>query len=265
MKFLSLVICGLLGCSAVSQAQDLEFNNLSEKDLETIIEEYSANFSHSSVSGAGTLGRIFGFEVGLVGGMTKTPKVDALVKEQDPSIDADKAPHATLLGVLTVPYGLSTEIGFVPKIGDDDFSYSRVGLALKWTATETLLSDLPLSLALKAHYAKTDIKYQQPVNGQPTDVSFDNTVWGLTAMASKSFVLVEPYIGLGYLMADGDIHVSGSSTIFNFTTSTSASKKKSDLQLLAGAELKLLLVKLGIEYSRQFETDRYLAKLAFYF
>ena len=247
------------------QAQTLEFDNISQEDLENIMDEVSANFHHTSVSGANTLGSIFGFELGLIGGITKTPKIDALVKEQDPDESAEQVPHGTLLGVLTVPLGITAELGIVPEVGSGDFKFSRQSLGVKWTITEVLLTDLPVSLAIKGHYTKAELEFEQPVNGQDTKVKVEDSVTGFLFLVSKNFAIVEPYAGIGYLMSDGDIDVSGTSTIFNFTTSQQASAKNSTTQFLVGAELKLLVFKMGAEYSRQFDTDRYSLKLAVYF
>lgn len=256
---LSLVVSGKV------QAQSLTFDNISQEELESILDEFSANFHHTSVSGASTLGRLFGFELGLVAGATKTPKIEKIVKQQDPSAKAEALPHAHLLGVLTVPLGITAEIGIVPKVGDEDFKFSRMSAAVKWTATETLLSDLPVSLALKAHYTKVDLDMDQTLNNQPVTVGFEDSVFGLNFLVSKNLAIVEPYLGLGYLSADGEMSVTGNTSIFNFTSATSASSKESSFQYLLGAEVKLVFLKLGLEYSRQFETDRYSAKLAVYF
>ncbi len=259
------VLLATLALSSPVQAQNLEFDDISKSDLEKIMDEVSSNFHHTSVSGAGTLGSIFGFELGVIGGITKTPEINKLVKEQDPNEDVEQVPHGTLLGVLTVPLGITAEVGIVPEVGSGDFKFSRQSLGVKWTITEVLLTDLPVSLAIKGHYTKADLEFEQPVNGQDTKVKVEDTVTGFLFLVSKNFAIVEPYAGVGYLMSDGEIDVSGSSTIFNFTAATQASAKNSSMQFLAGAELKLLVFKVGAEYSRQFDTDRYSLKLAVYF
>jgi hypothetical protein len=260
---LSFFLLISLGFSAT--AQNLEFDDLSQEDLEDVMEEFSANFHHTSVSGAGSLGRLFGFEIGLIGGISKTPRIDALVKEQDASKDAEQIPHGRILGALTVPFGITAELGFVPKVGGEDFKFDTYSLAAKWTVTDVFLTDLPVSLGVKGHLTQVNLDFKQPVSGVDTDVSVEDTITGLQFLVSKNFLIVEPYAGIGYLMADGKIDVAGSSTIFDFTTSQSASTDSSGMQFLVGAELKLLVFKAGIEYSKQFDTDRYSMKLAVYF
>ena len=43
--------------------------------------------------------KVFGFEIGVVGGITETPRLESLVKEVDPSEDVSLVPHAGLLGI----------------------------------------------------------------------------------------------------------------------------------------------------------------------
>src|SRR5690606_36187238 len=84
-------------------AGDFTFQNLDEGAFKDVIGDFSANFNHTSVSGASPLGDIYGFELGLVGGITKTPEINEQVKKGDPNAKADQIPHGQLLGVLTIP------------------------------------------------------------------------------------------------------------------------------------------------------------------
>ena len=44
-------------------AQNLSFQNLSDEDFKKVVKDLSANFMHTSVSGASPLGDVFGFEL----------------------------------------------------------------------------------------------------------------------------------------------------------------------------------------------------------
>lgn len=247
--------------------QDLQFENISDSDLEKIVEDFSGNFMHTSVSGASTLGSIFGFEVGVVAGAAKSENIESIVKETDPTADVPFIPHGGLLGILTVPFGLTVEATLIPEIGDDDFKFQNLSAALKWTPTETLLSALPLSLAGKVHFSKTTVDFKQndPGTSSQVDATYENSTMGVQILASKNLIFVEPYAGVGFLKGDGELTVKGTNPAFDFTSSQTASKDVSGANFFAGAEFKLLIFKGALEYSNQLGVDSYTAKFSLYF
>lgn len=265
MKLISLFAAALLSIGAL--AQDIPLQNLTSEDVKNLVKETSANFNHTSVSGASSLGTIWGFEIGVVGGVTKTPKIDALVKQAEPQTKADQIPHGELLGRLTVPAGVTVEAGFIPKIGKEDFKFSTLSLGVMWTPTDVLL-DWPVSVAGKLHLTKTNLDFKDTVGSPPVDTTFkyESTTTVLSLLVSKNFVMVEPYAGILFGQTKGDLDVTGSSTVFaGATGQTSASGKSSGTGFMIGTELKLLVFKAGIEYSRLFDTGRFTGKLALYF
>lgn len=268
MKILIVVLLSLWNLQA--QSQDLFFDNITEQDMTDIANDFTGVFAPTSVSGANTLGSIFGFELGLVGSGTKAEKIERIVKREDPTADIPFLPSGGLLGRLTVPFGLTVEALLIPEVGDDDFKFQNTSLALMWTPTETLLSFLPLSLATKVHFTQTSLKFKQTDPGIPggtvqVDSEFKNTITGIQFLVSKNLLLVEPYAGVGFIQGDGELSVKGSAPAFNFTASDSASKKVDGAQFFAGAELKLLIFKIGAEYSKHLDVNRYSLKLAAYF
>lgn len=270
-NLMKLTVASLILLSGSLAAQELEFDNISEGDLEKVVKDFSSNFSHTSVSGANTLGSIFGFEVGLIGGLGKINSLDDVVQETDPDADIPGLmPHGGLLGIVSVPFGWTFELTMIPEFGDDEFKFSNTTAAVKWSLTESLLSALPLSIALKGHYSQTKIDFeQQDPGGSPVTVdgSYESTVTGLQAVVSKNLLVLTPYAGLGYLQASGEMGVNGTDSIFDtgFTASDSASVDVSSTQMFFGAEFKLLVIKLAAEYSRQFETERYTFKFSAFF
>lgn len=264
MKLISLFAAALLSVS--SHAQDIPLQNLSNDDVKNLIKETSANFNHTSVSGASSLGTIWGFEVGLVGGITKTPKIDELVKRAEPQTKADQIPHGQLLGRLTVPAGVTVEAGFIPKFGKEDFKFNTLSLGVMWTPTDVLL-DWPLSVAGKFHITRTNLDFRDEVGSPKVDTTFkyQSTTTVFSLLVSKNFVLVEPYAAILFGQTKGDLDVTGSNSVFNVTGQTSASGKSSGTGFAVGTELKLLIFKAGLEYSKLFDTGRFTGKLAFYF
>jgi hypothetical protein len=257
LAFLSLAFTGVH-----ASATSLSLTNLSDSDMKKIVGDLTTNFMHTSVSGASGLGHIFGFEIGIVGGQTSTPHLNDVVHETDPTVSADTVYDAALLGVLTVPFGISAEIGLLPSVGKDDFKASATSVAAKWTLTESVL-DLPFSLAAKASYTTANIKAKQDVGGVSIDYKYDNTDTVIMGIVSKNFVIVEPYFGLGVVSGRGELSGSGTSIYANGSTSGSANR--SSTTWMVGAELKLLVVKLGLEYANAFDTNRIAGKLSFFF
>lgn len=267
---LSYFLCLILFCGRV-HAASIPLQNLTQDDLNKVVGDLSTNFLHTSVSGAGTLGHIFGFEVGVVGGQTSTPHINEVVHNGGATtVDASKIPNVALLGVLTVPLGITGEIGLLPKQGNSEFSVNTLSLAAKWTATELFFSDLPLSLATKLSYTSTSVDFNQNITGPPAALvayKYTGKETALSLLASKNLAIFEPYVGIGYVSATGDLSATGSALVFNpaFTSSGSASAKRAGTMWQVGTEIKLLVLKLGVEYTNLFDTSRISGKLSVYF
>lgn len=241
---------------------DLGFTNINESDFENIISDLSSNFLHTTVTGAGTQGSIFGFQVGLIGGLGKSPEIEKLSKQYDASSDVGSLLHGGLIGVVSVPFGISVEAMLMPSLKSEGGEFGNTGLAVKWTISDSI--PLPIDVAIRGHYTKTDFKFSQVINSVNTEVDFANSSMGFQALAGLNLLMLKPYVGVGTITADADISVSGNQTIFDntYTSASSASKKVTSSQFLIGTELSLLLIKFGLEYSSQFGTDRYTAKFA---
>jgi len=259
--FSGLLTAFLLTFSA--QAQNVTFQDLSDEDFKKVVKDLSANFLHTSVSGASPLGDIFGFEIGLIGGMTNTKELNRFAKEVDPSAKANQIPHAELLGVLTVPLAITLEVGVIPKIGGDDFKFSSYSLAAKWSPSE-LFFDWPVAVAAKLHATKVSAEFKDNPNNVATTFAYQNTLTGATLLVSKNFALFEPYVGAGYVQSSGEMDVTGSTTVFTGSRMSASAKPTSAMYML-GTEVKLLVLKLGVEYTSVFDTSRFTGKLSFYF
>jgi hypothetical protein len=247
-----------------AHASNIPLQNLSSDDMNKIDGDMSANFLHTSVEGAGTLGHIWGFEVGVVGGKTSSPHLNDVVhSEADPNADAGTLYHGELLGVLSVPLGITGEIGVVPSVGSSDFKFNALDLAAKWTLTETLLSDLPFSLAVKGSYTSYGLTFSGQQSGVTVDYKYTGTETALMGQISKNFAIVEPYVSVGVVNGKGTLTGNGSSGLFQAGVSGDATR--SGLMWNVGAEVKLIVFKLGAEYTSLFNTSRMTGKLSFYF
>lgn len=270
MKSLLVLLLSLAPSMAMAS---FSFPQLSPDNLDSIERDLAANTSLHDVLPASSLGSVFGFELGVVAGVTKSPDINTLVQQVSPSTDAGYLPHAGLVGALTVPGGLTVEAMYLPKQTVSDASYQQYAFGLKWTMTDGVMV-LPLNLAVRGFYGNSQLTFNQtvtdPTTSQPVAVSGTNTmsVTGVQLLASPKWIpILEPYAGVGYLRGSGSMSVSGATTgtMFNFTTSQSASSTPVSTQLLVGLDVRLLLIGLGAEWSRSFGTDTYTAKLSIKF
>lgn len=258
----SCVVLCLILCSLPTWAANFSLSNIDDEDMKQIVGDISTNFLHTTVSGASTLGTLFGFELGLIGGQTNTPHINDLVKLTDPTATADKIPHAGLIGILTVPLGITAEMGLLPRLGKEDFRLSSTSVAVKWTPTEILL-DWPLSLAVKASYTQSKLAFKQEISNVPISYDYQNKQTAVMVMVSKNLAIVEPYFGFGTVSAKGDL-AADVNTVFTSGVYELGAKRTGTIWVV-GTELKLLVVKLGAEYTNMFNTSRVTGKLSFYF
>ncbi len=249
------------------------FPQLSQENLDTIERDFAATTSLHNALPPSSMGAIFGFELGVVGGVSQSPGINQQVQRVSPSTNAGAVPHAGVVAAVTVPGGITVEGLYLPKLTAAEFSYQQYALALKWTMTDGLFL-LPINLAARGFYAKSMLEFSQtltdPVSTlQVPVIGTNNTsVTGIQLFLSPKLIpIIEPYAGVGLLSANGTLATSGptAATLFSFTSNTSASSSSSSTQLFAGVDIRLLLIGLGVEWSRAFGTDSYTAKFSFKF
>jgi hypothetical protein len=258
MRILSLLCVLIVGSS--SYASGVGFTGIDKAEFKDIIEDFSAVFTHTSVSPASSLGKIFGFEIGVIVGASKTESIDKLSKQVDPTSSVEHVPHAGLLGVVTFPLGISGEINFLPKIDNSDINLQTGSLGIKWTVTDVF--PLPVDIALKIHSANSTIGWNQTAVG---DVKYKQSVTGLMIQVSKKFTLFEPYVNLGSVKSEGEL--SAPVSIFDpaYTTSTSSKEKVSGGMFMVGTNLNLVIFKLGAEAGKVLGNNKISLKASFYF
>ena len=249
-------------------AESPGLDNITSSDLDKISKEFSANFVHRAVSPASTLGSIFGFEVGLIAGITDAPDIAAITKRENPtnSDPFDKIAHAGLYGSVSVPFGLTGELVLLPERDLGDVTISHTSLGLKWTFSELLPIPL-IDLAIKGHFSSSKISYSDTIDSVLTTINLDNSTYGATLLASANFLVLEPFVGVGMVSRSTDLAASGSVSIFDtsFTANTSSSSDGTSAQVLAGVQLNLLLMKIAAQYENVFGTSVTSAKLTFGF
>jgi hypothetical protein len=237
---------------------------LTQEQADSISKEFSSNFVHTIVAPASSLGDIFGFEVGVIGGITKTPAVDRLSKSFDANATIDKIPHAGLIGSVSLPFGFTTELGVIPEVGSD-IKIEHKSYALKWTFSQFI--KMPFDLAIRVHGSNSKLSYSDVISNVNTTVSYDMSSLGAHLTLSKKFLFIEPYAGVGTVSTDTDISTAGTTTVslFSFSASEKYSSSNSGTHLFLGANVNLLLFKVGLEHSKIVDVNRTTAKLSFYF
>lgn len=270
MKNLLLLIFTIFYLDGHAAAPSLD--NLSEADTKEIAKEFAANFVHTTVSPASSLGSIFGLEVGLVAGLTSTPKIEQISSSVDSSSDISAIPHAGIIGALSVPGGITLELNMIPERSMSDVSFEHFSGALKWTITNAI--PLPFDLALRLHGSSSNLSYADVINNSSTanqdvntTISFGTSSLGANLTASVNALILEPYLGIGFVKTETEIETSASTTvdIFNFSDNQNYNAENSGAHFFAGANINLFVLKIGFEYGKIMDLSRMSLKLSTYF
>lgn len=274
LRWIAVLTAALI--PSITQADVPTLNNITLADYDKVVREFSANFGYSSITPASSLG-IFGFELGLTGGLTKSPEIQSLVRRSSPSYNEDKIYHASLLGRVGIPYGINLEAMILPEITISDVKFYSYAGALSWTMTDVILTESPVNIMFKGFYNKANLEYSQSLQNSSTGnqpvtatIDYDNSLLGIQALFSRKFFLFEPYVGLGYIRATGELAVRAalapSATIFaGQGVGTSAKSEPKSVQLLAGSDFRIAFFSLGAEYQRAFDTSSVTGRLSFRF
>lgn len=261
MKWLKVVLFFLLPVSVWAEPK---LDSISEDDMKTITKAMGANFTHNSMLGASKMGTIFGFQVGLVGAQTDVSDLNDIAKREGGKIES--LYNAGLMGAVGIPFGIAFEAVIVPTLKADDAKLASNSFAIKWNIND-VIPILPVNLALRGFTSNASFKFSQTVSSTLQTVENETSVSGAQLLFSPMFPLIEPYIGVGMLNAKNKLSVTGSTSIFDtaYTAATSNSETVSGTQVLAGVDINLVLLKIGLEYSSAFDNQRYGFKLGFGF
>lgn len=273
LRWIAVLAAALIPAQGFSA--DLTLDNITLADFDKIVKEFSGNFAYSTVTPASSLGGLWGFEFGVVGGMTKAPELKALVQRSSASYDEDSLYHGGALLRIGAPLGLTGEALIIPETKVSDLKVSQYAGSVMWTITDVFMEDLPVTVATKGFYSKTSASYSQRVTrGTPggvavnANIDFDNTIFGGQLLVSKKVLVFEPYVGIGYAKAKGDLSVNAATApnAYIFASGErSASSKPSSVQLMAGLDIRLFFLTLGAEYQRSFGTSSTTGRVSFRF
>ena len=264
MKKLLLAFIFILG-SSYAWAGAPVFNNITKSALNTIVGEFSTNGFHTTVSPlTGSKKALLGFagaEAGMVGGATQVPGIGSSTVSTK---EINYIYHSSIFALLNLPYGITPEVSFLPPLEIGNIKLNYYGGALRWNVTDVFLKFLPFNFGTRFHFSNAQLKFSQPISGVNVKVKFDDTIWGGSLALSKKVLVLEPYVGLGFIQGNGDLSISGTGTFFNteVTTGQSASATQTSSHLYAGLQFTTLFLGLGAEYSRAFGTNRFTGKVS---
>ena len=261
MKLFKWLLVVIFPLSALAEPQ---FLNLDEEDMKVITKGMGANFVHNSMLGASKMGTIFGFQVALVAAQTETPKMHDLAKEQGGELK--NLYNAGLMGAVGIPFGIAFEAVIMPTYKSDEANLKSNSFGLKWNIND-VIPILPVNLALRGVMSDAEFTFSQTVGGNTARIKNTTTTSGIQLLFSPQLPLVEPYVGVGMISAKNKLEYTGAGQIFqpSYTTAREKSETVSDTQVLAGVDVNLLLLKIGLEYSKAFDNSRVGFKLGFGF
>ncbi len=237
---------------------NFNFADLSRSDLDSMSKEIGANFSHSTVTPGAPMGNIFGFQVGLVAGVTSSAELERLAKREDPTTDLEYVPTAGVMGVLTVPFGITVEATVLPSLDTDNADLSNISGAVRWSFFNAAIVDF----AIRGHFSSGEMSYTDTVESISSEITIKHSTMGAHLIATADLPFIKPYAGVGFISHDTDWSINTTASLFNFTSADNANSSESSAHLIAGVEANLLLFNLGVEYSSMFDTHRYMTKLS---
>jgi len=252
-----LVIITPIFFSVYSMAQVPDFSGITRSDAENALEDFTSASYPSIVSGASSMGMLIGVEAGLVGGIVNADNIKELTNN-----DVDKLPHLGAYVRVDAPFGFGAELTIMP-IEIDDYKFNSFSIAGRMNINK-FIPVLPISAKAKIRIGNADIEYSGVQQGESLEGDMSNKFTSFDITLSKKLFIVEPYIGLGYIDAEGDFNFKSSA----FGGAQDRSYDNLDMStdhLFLGVNLNLIGFRFGVEYSKLYDADRILAKLGFGF
>ena len=231
----------------------IDLTNVSQSDLEGLLEDLSGNMVHSAATGASS-STIFGFQLGVIGSMIDAPNIEK--KDSD----ADSLINGGLFGSVDLPLGFGAEAIVAPiKVGDLDYNYTSI--AGHWATSLAMLD-----LKLRGFITNGKFSFKSNLNdGTSTNVDYEYSGHGLNLSVGLPLPIINPYAGIGYISGESKLIANG---IFDGSTTkniASAGVDTNSTYFFGGAAINLLLARVGIEASNPYGNNRITGRLSFGF
>jgi hypothetical protein len=265
------LLCAGLIVSFSALAAGPEFKDLSKKQLEDIGNEFAVNFSHTVVAAPETDG-LWGLEVGLVAGQSKSPELKKAIDQAgEDGSDFKNLYSAGIMARAHFPLELYVEASLLPSRDINDVEVSNKTYGLGWNVGR--LIGLPLDIAVGANMSDSDIQFSQVIQNSSTgnvpvnsDMQLKSKSQVVYVGASKTFLFVTPYVKVGTATTKSDLDIDASSgTVFTFTSKQQANVSSSGSYLALGADLQFLLFRFGVEASNTIGVSRVAGKFSIAF
>jgi hypothetical protein len=256
-------LCALSLCLSFSAFADQpQFNNLSKDDVKDISKEFGANFAHTVVAAPETDG-LWGIEVGLAGGSTKSPNFSDVIEDSGgKGSDFKSIYHAALVARAHFPFEIFLEASYLPEQKFSDVKAKSNSFGVGWNVGS--FAGLPLDLAIGLDYGTGTVKFHQDVDVSSSTPESDINLKTKTTVyyvgVSKTFAFFTPYLKAGVSKIHGDLDATGA--ILGYTSSTKETVNLSGNFFAVGANFQLLVIKLGLEASQIQQARSMSAKLS---
>ena len=248
------------------------FTCFDQEDADKVFKDLTSAFAPTTVSGAGTLGKIFGVELGLVVSASKAPNTQEVIDSYGSDFEIPGIPMAGISAMVTLPYGIGVEGTFIPKIDiADQGSFESLNIGARWTITELFPMGL-LKIAIKSSLMTSNASFTQtevttsPISGTVTETAnFDVEIFEVGAVLGLNFKIIEPYVGASDLKSNGSIVATGTSTGTLIIPDVNEESEAFGLRVYGGVLIKLPFMRIGAEVGRFEEVERASIKFAFKF
>lgn len=244
------------------QAADFDFGSgLSGEQVESIVEDFSNVFAHSSMSSAQSLGTVFGMEIGGYFNTADVPGISSI----NEGGDIAQLPMAGIY-LAASSAGFTGELNYLPSFDANGASFDFTSIGLKWTLPDAF-NPIPMgNLAARIFNSSVKLGFTYNPGAGNIDMTVKDSVLGIQGIWSQSFGVAEVFGGIGYLMADGSLSTSApTGSPFADAGSTKESSSPSSFQYFVGGQLNLFVFRLAAEYTNQFGAGRTGLKFVFQF
>ncbi len=248
------------------------FTCFDQQDADKVFKDLTSAFAPTTVSGASSLGKIFGAEVGLVVSASRAPNTQEVLESYGSDFEIPGIPMAGISGIFTLPYGIGIEGTFIPQIDiGEEGSFESLNLGARWTITDLFpLGLFKITVRSSLINSNATFNYEEDTGGLPLGTvnetaEFDIKVFEIGAVVGLNFRIIEPYIGASDLQSSGSIVASGTSSTAGALPDVNESAEASGVRAYAGVLFKLPLLRIGAEVATFDGIERGSVKLAIKF
>jgi hypothetical protein len=253
-------------------SQGQAFTCFDQEDADKVFKDLTSAFAPTTVSGAGSLGKIFGVELGLIVSASRAPNTQEVIDSYGSDFEIPGIPMAGISAIFTLPYGIGVEGTFIPKIDlAGQGSFESLNLGARWTITDLFPMGL-LKVAIKSSLMTSNASFTQtedtgsPISGTVTETAdFDVKIFEVGAVMGLNFKILEPYIGASDLSSNGTIKATGTSTGTLIIPDVNENSEAFGLRVYGGVLIKLPLMRIGAEVGKFQDIERASIKFAFKF